>query len=292
MRRRIQCTNNLKQIGLALHNYESALGMLPPAGCFRVGEAMTSYSVQARLLPYMEQTNLHNALNYEIPFSVQGTVAQMRVSTLLCPSKARDRPKVGPTITHYPLNYGISIGTWLVWDPNTRQWGDGAFGINASNRLADITDGLSNTLSFAEVKAYQPALHDGGQPTGPGVPPPSTPNELAAYGGTSSLDWSHTEWVSGHILHSGMTTGFPPNTVIRYADSGTPYDIDFTASRLGTSTTRQTYVVVTSRSYHTGGLNALMLDGSVRFVKNSVSRAAWRGLGTRSGGEIVGSDNF
>lgn len=61
--RRIQCTNNLKQLGLAVHNDETAIGMLPPAGCLRVGEPMTSYSVRARLLPYLEQAALHNALN-------------------------------------------------------------------------------------------------------------------------------------------------------------------------------------------------------------------------------------
>src|SRR5262249_9230320 len=65
--RRIQCSNNLKQIGLALHNYDSTYNMLPPAGCFPPGllAPMPSYSVQARLLPFFEQTSLHNALNYD-----------------------------------------------------------------------------------------------------------------------------------------------------------------------------------------------------------------------------------
>jgi len=292
--RRIQCTNNLKQLGLALHNYESAVGMLPGAGYFKPGQLipMTSYSVQARLLPFLEQSTLHNELNYNIPFNAQVTVAQVRVGMLLCPSEIRDEPKVTPTIIHRPINYGISIGTWLVWDPITQKWGDGAFGINATNRLASITDGLSNTIAFAEVKTYQPALHDGGQPTGVGVPPPESPNELGTYPGTFDREWSHTEWVSGHILHSGVSTGFPPNTVIPFVDGGKTYDIDFTASRLGTSDTRQTYLVVGSRSYHPGGLNAMMLDGSVRFMKSTVSKATWRALGTRAGGEVISSDSY
>ena len=290
--RRMQCTNNLKQLGLGLHNYESALSMLPPAGTIRVGLPFESYSTQARLLPYLEQGNIHNAMNYEVGISVQPTVAQMRVATLVCPSEVQDVPKVTPTITHYPLSYGINIGTWLVYDPNNNQWGDGSFGINSNIRLADVTDGLSNTLALAEVKAYQPALKDGGNPTGANIPPPASPGELAGYGGNFVVTWSHTEWVSGMVLQSGMTTAFPPNTVVPYRDSGRTYDIDFTASRLGTSTTRQTYVVVTSRSYHPGGVNALLLDGSVRFTKSTISQAAWRALGTRSGGEVLSADNF
>src|SRR3954467_436772 len=71
--RRMQCTNNLKQLSLALHNYESAHAMLPPAGSFNPGllAPMPSYSVQARLLPFVEQASLHNALNYDIPFAIQ-----------------------------------------------------------------------------------------------------------------------------------------------------------------------------------------------------------------------------
>ncbi|MDG3008319.1 DUF1559 domain-containing protein [Paludisphaera mucosa] len=292
--RRIQCTNNLKQLGLAVHNYESAHSMLPPAGCFKPGQLapMPSYSVQARLLPFVEQSTLHNSLNYDIPFNIQVTIAQTRVSMLLCPSEIRDQPKVTPTFTNYPLNYGICTGTWLVWDPTTRQFGDGAYGINANIRLAGVTDGLSNTISFSEVKAYQPALHDGGQPTGVGVPPPVSPNELGVYPGTFDAQWSHTEWVSGHILHSGFSSGFSPNTVIPYVNGGRQYDIDFTSARLGTSDTLQTYLVVTSRSYHPGGVNTLMLDGSVRFTKGSIAMATWRALGTRAGGEVVSSDSY
>ncbi len=290
--RRTQCINNLKQLGLAVHNYESAHNMLPPAGCFKPGllAPMPSYSVQARLLPYCEQSPLHDALNYDIPFNAQVTIAQVRIGMLLCPSEVRDEPKVTPTITHYPLNYGICIGTWLVWDPVIRKWGDGAFGINANSRLAGIRDGLSNTIAMSEVKAYQPALHDGGLPTGVGVPPPASPNELGTYPGTFDVTWSHTEWVSGHILHSGMSSGFPPNTVIPHVNSGQQYDIDFTSARLGTSDTRQTYLVVTARSYHPGGVNTLMLDGSVRFVKSTTAMAVWRAMGTRSGGEVVSAD--
>lgn len=191
-------------------------------------------------------------------------------------------------MTHHPISYGVNIGTWLVFDPNIGAWGDGAFGINANNRFASVSDGLSNTIAASEVKAYQPALKDGGNPTGAGVAPPASVTDMAGWGGTFADNWSHTEWISGMVLQSGMTTAFPPNTLIPYTNAGRVVDIDFTASRLGTSTTRQTYVVVTSRSHHTGVANALLMDGSARSFSNSIDRSIWRALGTRSGSEVMG----
>ncbi|MFM7591049.1 MAG: DUF1559 domain-containing protein, partial [Isosphaeraceae bacterium] len=179
-----------------------------------------------------------------------------------------------------------------VYDPGRMQFGDGAFGINAALPLAAISDGLSQTIAFSEVKAYQPALKDGGRPTGFNVPPPSNPTAMEAFGGTFTDKWSHTEWSSGMVLQSGFTTAFPPNTFIPFTNAGRLYDIDFTASRLGVSTVNQTYVVVTSRGYHPGSVNVAFLDGSVRNVKNTVTQAVWRSLGTRNGGEITSTDAY
>ena len=137
------------------------------------------------------------------------------------------------------------------------------------------------------MKAYQPALKDGGNPTGANIPPPSQPTDIAPYGGTFVTSWSHAQWVSGMVLQSGFTTAFSPNTVVPYQSGGINYDIDFTASRLGTSTTAQTYVVVTSRSYHPHGVNVLMMDGAAKFVSENITKEIWRAAGTRAGGEIV-----
>jgi prepilin-type N-terminal cleavage/methylation domain-containing protein/prepilin-type processing-associated H-X9-DG protein len=286
---RIKCGNNLKQIGLAVHGYHDANNQLPPQGTFVVGNPFASYSIHARILPYIEQANLYQLVDLNASYSSQPAVTQQRVPIYLCPSEVRDQPKVG-TPTHYPVSYGASVGTWLAFDPNTGLWGDGAFGVNAKMTFASITDGLSNTVGFAEVKPWQPALRNGGQPQGANVPPPTLPTDVAGYGGAFATDWSHTEWVNGEVLQTGATTAFPPNTVVPYTTGGQIYDIDFTCQRLGNSTTIRTYLVVTSRSYHPGGANALLMDGSVRFVRNSISQASWRAMGTRAGGEIISGD--
>lgn len=287
---RTKCQNNLKQIGLAVHGYHDAVGQLPPSGQFVVGNAFTSYSAHARILPYIEQANLYQLVDLTAAYASQPAVTQQRIPTYLCPSEVRDQPKVTGTPVHYPVSYGASVGTWLAFDPTTGRCGDGAFGINAKMTFGSVTDGLSNTLGWLEVKPWQPATRNSGTPTGPNVSPPARPTDVASYGGAFATDWSHTEWVNGEVLQTGATTTFPPNTVIpcTNAGDGRVYDVDFTAQRLGNSTTIQTYLVVTSRSYHTGGANALLMDGSVRFARSSTDQAVWRAAGTRSGGEVLG----
>jgi prepilin-type processing-associated H-X9-DG protein len=283
----MKCSNNLKQLTLALHTYHDSFNMLPPAGQLVVGNPFVGYSIHSRLLPYLEQSSLYKLVDLAAAYNSQPNVTQQRIAMYICPSEERDEPKLG-TPNNYPISYGANIGTWLVFDPNNGRCGDGAFGINAKFTVASITDGTSNTLAFAEVKAYQPALRNSGVPTGAGVPPPANPTDVATYGGGFATDWSHTEWVNGEVLQTGMTTVFPPNTVVPYSTNGQNYDIDFTCQRLGNSTTKQTYVVVTARSFHPGGVNASFLDGSVKFISNGVTQSTWRSLGTRAGGEVVG----
>ena len=98
----------------------------------------------------------------------------------------------------------------------------------------------------------------------------------------------HTEWVEGDVHETGFTTTFTPNAVIPYSNSGTTYDIDLTSMRDGESATVPTYAAITARSYHVGGVNVLLMDGSVRLVSSNINLGTWRALGTRSGGEVVG----
>jgi hypothetical protein len=234
----------------------------------------------------VDQANLFQLVAFDTGYASQPTVTKQMIPIYICPSEIRAVAKPG-TPTHFPVNYGASVGTWLAFDPNNGQSGDGAFGINSTTSFAHFTDGTSNTIGFLEVKAYQPAIRNSGTPTGANVPPPANPTDVATYGGAFATDWSHTEWVNGEVLQSGATTSFPPNTMIPYTNGGQVYDVDFTAQRLGNSLTIQTYLVVTSRSYHVGGAHALMMDGSARFISSSISKDLYRALGTRQGGELT-----
>jgi prepilin-type processing-associated H-X9-DG protein len=287
---RASCQNNLKQLGLALHNYESSYGRFPPACTLQIGVPSDSWSVQARLLPYVEQGNLQGMIDFTASYSAQPQVTQTRVKLLICPGEVNDRPSTVGALTYQPTNYAANFGTWFVYDPTTQRVGDSAFGVNQAVRAADVSDGLSATLGLAEVKAHQPLLHDGGTPGTAGVPVPATPADCLTYGGTFDADLAHTQWVNGMMVQTGMTTTFGPNTAMPYAGGSGLADADFMSSRLGLSATRLSYGAVNARSYHVDGVNAVFLDGSVRFVPDRVSLDVWRALGSRAGGEVVPGD--
>lgn len=285
--RRIECSNRLHQIGVGLHSYHQTYNLLPPQGIFTVGSTFSGYSIHARLLPFVEQGNLHATIDYSAGFSVQPAICRLKVPLYRCPSDPFDRTRPDAGVDFYPTNYGFNIGTWLGIDQLTGEAGDGTFGMNQLHGFSAIRDGLSHTLAAAEVKSFVPALLDSGRPIGPDAPPPQTPAEVVAFGGTLDKDYGHTQWVSGRTLQSGMTTTFPPNTRVKYLSHGTEYDVDFTSARLGPHTNRQGYRVVTARSYHPGGVNAVFLDGSVRFEANGMARDVWRAKGTREGSEAL-----
>ena len=290
---RTKCQNNLKQVGTALHNHLGAVGAFPVFAQLPKGQLSQPWSAHARLLPYIEQANLGNLIDWKTTpnnFTLLPQVASVRVPVFMCPSEPNDRarPTPNPALTYYPLNYGFNEGTWFCYDPVSGQGGDGAFAPNKEVRPADLTDGLSATLGAADVKAYQPNVWDTNNPNTVGVPPPNTPADLAAYLGSGTYDaFGHTEWVEGDVHETGFTTTFPPNTVVPHTVNGVPQDIDFTSMRDGESATSPTYAAVTARSFHTGVVNVLLMDGSVRPVRNSVAQAVWRALGTRAGGETV-----
>lgn len=286
---RMSCSNNLKQIGLALHNYEGTHKRFPVSGNYPLNGTGDSWSLQARLLPYMEQENLQKLIDFNLSYTQQGTVTQFRVPLYLCPSEVADEPRPDGAITHYPLNYGACLGTWHVFNPTNGTGTDGAFQPNKGVKIAGIVDGTSNTLGFSEVKAYTPYLRDGGTPSAANTPPPSSPAEISGYGGNFKTNSGHTEWVDGRVHQTGFTTVFPPNTVVPHTANGQTYDVDFNSSREGKTASQITFAAVTSRSYHAGGVvNVLLMDGSVRTVADSINPGTWRALGTRNGGEVVG----
>jgi prepilin-type N-terminal cleavage/methylation domain-containing protein/prepilin-type processing-associated H-X9-DG protein len=289
---RLKCGNNLKQIGLALHNFEGTNGQFPPNGVYPVNAtAPDSYSALVRLLPYVEQANLYQLVDLNAAATSQNSVTSQRIAIFVCPSEANDRAKPATgtqTITRYPMTYAANVGTWLVWNPANGQAGDGAIALtplaNGGCRIADIGDGLSNTVGFAEVKAYTSYLLGGA----PSASPPNTPADQLALGGSLKAISGHTGWTEGQTFQTGVTFALTPNTVVNYASGGVTYDVDYVFSRDGSSASAPSYASVISRSYHTGVVNVLLMDGSVRAIANGIAPSTWRALGTRSGGEVVG----
>ena len=279
---RIKCGNNLKQWGLALHNHEGAMGYFPSQGDYPA----SNWSAAARLLPYVEQDNLQRLIDFSLPYSAQPLVTQVRLPIGVCPAEVNAKPRVGATLTHFPMTYAVNDGTWFIYQKSTGATGDGAFQVGKHGAFADFTDGTSNTLGMSEVKAYTPFLTGSGLPATVGAAPPTGPADVLAYGGSLRLT-GHTEWVDFKVHETGFTTAFPPNSKVIYTAGGPSYDVDFISSSEGKAAGVPTYAAVTSRSFHTSGVNCLFVDGSVRFVSDTVNAATWRALGTPAGGEVA-----
>ncbi len=292
--RRSSCKNNLKQIGLALHNYLDTYTVFPPAVCIaRDGSPGGQWSIHARIMPFVEQGALYDIAILEEAYVVGIPPANVRVATYQCPSDPNDKSRGSD---HYPTSYGYSAGPWFVWDNTTHRKGLGAFGPNSKTSDRDMTDGLTNTLAFAEVKAYTPYIRDGGDVSGFGAAIPTSVATVSAYGGTlkgnmfggtSPMASGHTEWIDGRVHQTGFTTTFTPNTIVPIAAGSVP-DGDFTNCREAISCAEPTYAVVTSRSYHTGTVNGLLMDGSVRGFSENIDLTTWQNLSIRNDGNVLG----
>lgn len=290
--RRSQCKNNLKQLGLGLHNYLDAYTVFPPACTYRTGldSQAGHWSAQARILPYLEQANLSNLINFDLGYSGQTQVSATKISVLLCPTETETRPRTNTTtgaITHWPVTYGVNVGEWLIWNPVTNQGGTGAFSPNSRYSTRDFTDGTSNSIMISEVRAYQayrrPAT---GGATDPGQP--ASPSAVGSLDSSTVKTTGHTEWVEGRSPQHSFTTTFGPNTKNPVTESGVDYDIDFVSTGEGSSSTDPTWGVMNSRSQHVGIVNSLLADGSVRSISSNISLVTWRALGSRGSGEVVG----
>jgi len=290
--RRGSCSNNLRQMVLATHNYMDTLSCVPPAVCFTAPSGGGNWSVHARILPYMEQLNLQNLIDFRFNYSdvtnapQHAQVTQMRIAAYVCPSEVKAVPRVGSPLTHFPASYGINYGTWFVYYAPSGATGNGAFVVNSKLTDSAYIDGMSNTIAFGEVKAYQAMIRNSGLPATVGAPLPSGPADVLAFGGTLGTT-GHTEWVDGKVHETGITTTFAPNTKVIFSSSGADYDVDFISRGESITSTVPTYAAVTSRSFHPGISQVALMDGSVRAIPSTIDLATWRGLGSRDGREVV-----
>ena len=305
--RRSSCQNNLRQLGIALHNHENAKRYFPPAGSTKdLGLDKAPWSGQAIILPFLEEDAVFKKIDFSQPYGSQdtslfpsGSAATLRVDVLQCPSDLNSKARIAESGAriglpeHFSLCYGMNSGNFLINDPRTASKSDGgaAFALDSKFRASMFTDGLSKTLAMAEVKAFTPRFQDAVQPSS--AIPPSVPADVrtSLSNGTWHAQFGHTEWVCGRAIQTGFTTTFPPNTVVPYEHSdGRTYDIDVTTVRENVNNTTPTYAVVTSRSHHAGIVSTMMVDGSVRSTASSIDARTWRDLGTRAGGETVTGD--
>jgi prepilin-type N-terminal cleavage/methylation domain-containing protein/prepilin-type processing-associated H-X9-DG protein len=296
--RRTACSNNLKQIGLALANFEAATRHYPASWRATVPDTdgnVSGWSAQAQLLPYLEQVSLHKKINFNLSYdqaadieTADGTVSKlsaMRVSTYLCPSETRDEVRISDgEPAHYPLNYAVNLGVWFVYDPATGASGKGVFSPSSRAKASDVTDGMSYTICAAEVKGWQPYFRNAALPDDPGMP---LSVDVAALGGDFKKNSGHTEWVDGRAHQTGFTTTFLPNTEVSYQQDGVTYDVDWTNQQEGKSVTAPTFAAVTARSYHGGGVNTVMMDGSVRWFGDDSNLGVWRAYSTKGSGEVI-----
>ncbi|MEM8678303.1 MAG: DUF1559 domain-containing protein [Planctomycetota bacterium] len=295
--RRTACVNNVKQVTLGLANFQTIAGRYPPSFEIDPGTTLTtnngSWSIQARLLPFLEEGNAYARIDFDLPWddpqNQDSGVPTARIAPYICPSDVHDMVRIkndAPWV--YPHTYGMNFGRWLVYDPqDARRKGDGAFFVNARLKPAHFTDGLSKTLAMAEVKAFTSYIRN---TPDPGSTIPDEPSQLPMsgemkLGPVTNKNTGHTEWPDGRVHHSGFTTVFTPNTRVPFTLDGREYDIDVNTVKEGASDMQSTYAAITARSYHPGGVNTGRMDGSAEFITDDIDRVVWRSLSTRAGGE-------
>jgi prepilin-type N-terminal cleavage/methylation domain-containing protein len=301
--RRITCANNLRQMALATLNFESSFQRLPASWKPPVGVTFGSdsgevrgWSAQAQILPYLEQGNLESQIDFNQDYAstpdinIGGQTVAMpsaKIPIYQCPSEVNSRTRFdnNGVAIHHPLNYASNAGEWFVWDPAGNRNGQGSLAVNRQLRIGSVTDGTSNTMLFAEVKAYTPYFRNLGQPGE--IEMPATPSELVGLGGVFKPNSGHTEWVDGRAHQASFTATFPPNTKVTHVVNGQELDVDWSNQQEGRSQTARTYAAVTARSFHTGGVNVCRVDGSTDFRSDNINRETWQAFATRAGGEVL-----
>ncbi|EMI15338.1 protein containing DUF1559 [Rhodopirellula maiorica SM1] len=301
--RRMSCSNNLKQIALAVHNYESTFKVIP---------AMTgssSFSAQARVLPYLEQAGLSDLINFEQPLLVgpawmarfnpkQRDAIETVVPTFLCPSDVGDPNFAtefadGSSGTCGGLSYMFSYGSGTDTHYDDRYRTDGMVWTDSWAGFRDCLDGTSNTVLMAETVL-------GDQTSGLTQPTPKGPHRrIANWSGTTSNTAPNPGFLDGGTLikNPDLDTVFPDRISSYSGNRGQSWirGVPYATVINGYLTPNHRIPDIgmhgrgfyASRSYHTGGSMHAMVDGSVHFLTDSVERDLYHALFSRDGREVV-----
>jgi prepilin-type N-terminal cleavage/methylation domain-containing protein/prepilin-type processing-associated H-X9-DG protein len=319
---RMKCSNNLKQMGLAAHNFESTYGYLPPRfGTVNVNGVVgrNDASPQALMLPFIEQSNKYNQFNFNystwndspavpgLPNMPHVNLAarSQDIPIYMCPSDPSSTQRASDDTASLAngaqgrLNYLACLGTTSQF--STTGQGAGIFAstwsggqILKGTAIVNITDGTSNTAMFAEVMRttdtwphvsgirtntviiLDASVANGPDNDGRNISSCATGDPWTSSVSYTGLQYERDLWGTTYYTHT-----LPPNWNRKVASGIQHYNCGDTAI---------VHFHVAASSYHTGGVNVGMGDGSVRFVADGINFAAWQAMGTRAGGEVF-SDN-
>jgi prepilin-type N-terminal cleavage/methylation domain-containing protein/prepilin-type processing-associated H-X9-DG protein len=331
--RRSQCTNNLKQLGLAAANYHTSSDCFAPGGLVTMRATTsppattttpyTSWSCFARMLPNMEQSALYNAINWTLGTGqgdafatrVNSTVIQTRLNSMLCPSDNLPTGNMNGPSVGYPApgdNYFGSVGSSLDYDAGQTNGPPNGVYQHRGNviTVGSIRDGSSNTIAFGEFRTGDFNTSKITIPTDVADASSSAPAGVsrntqsmnmpygATNGGANIINWLTScksalstpstqrsfvgdTWAFG-IMGRGMGNFvMPPNKPL-------PYCLDYT----GQGDFDTAPIVIGPSSYHSGGVNVGMADGSVRFLKDSINLITLWAIASRDQGETVSADSY
>jgi prepilin-type N-terminal cleavage/methylation domain-containing protein/prepilin-type processing-associated H-X9-DG protein len=325
--RRAQCINNLKQMGLAMHNYHSANNSFPmgaSSGQWQLGVyvAKQNLSLHAAMLPYLEQTAVYNSLNFYfgcedstsvLCYQINATGTNPRIAAFCCPSD----PSAGVpdhNNTSNTNNYYGCIGvTTNLFHANTgngpnidgtkapRQ-STGLFTWQMSYNLASVVDGTSNTIAFAEGIVGNQSLQKGQKRIGmtgvssmpatglvldPRINGTMAPRLLVA---ACNQAWSSGSYSTDKQRGENWAHGCQDMTLFNTIATPNQYQNEWTnCSYVGSGAMSS---LSNADSWHPGGVNACMADGHVKFLKESINPITWYALGTKAGGEVISSDSY